>query len=136
MTTTNEDIDRLYINELQTLAKLRPGNLVDTEAFEDLTEQGQEDVLFLRESRLRDRNFHRGWSLYPSKEREWIRTLRVYDQMVVCGRWREFKGQLGKKVFDTNFYELPWYDKIWVGVPFFLLKGVNATLTWIARKIR
>lgn len=33
-----------------------------------------------------------------------------------------------KSVFETNFYKLPWYHKLWATVPFFALKGSNFVL--------
>jgi len=84
------------VRALKTLAKMAPGDLVETEAFENLNDQDQKDVLFLRESRLRHRRFHRFWNEYKPEQRAWIRSQKIYEQMAAFGRWREFTGQAKK----------------------------------------
>lgn len=99
--TETKDVESIKTVKLLTLAKLNAGDLVDNEEFEALPEAAQKDVLFLRESRLRDRRFHRFWTRYETEDRNWIREQKIYDQMAAYGRWREFKGQLGKLLFEV-----------------------------------
>lgn len=41
-----------------------------------------------------------------------------------------------QRVLDTPFYRLPWYHKLWLGVPFYATKLLNRLLLWIIEKQR
>lgn len=99
MSNQNEDGLTDEVRALQTLAKLGPVDLSDCEFFENLDDQDKKDVLFLRESRLRDRRFHRFWHRYKPDQRAWIRGQKIYDHYTAVGWWREFTGQL-RQFFD------------------------------------
>lgn len=76
------------------LSNLNPGEMVEHDEWEGLSETQQRDALFLRESRIRGRRFHEFWfAKYGPSNRDWIRGQKVYNDYVFRGWWRELKGQ-------------------------------------------
>ncbi len=35
---------------------------------------------------------------------------------------------MNKGVLNTPFYRLPWYHKLWLGIPYYVLVGLNKLL--------